>query len=181
MIDFSGHPPLVAVGDLPEGVEATDDLIGTVCEAIRGWCGWHIAPSYSEKVVVDNVGNKVVHLPTMHLTDVEKVEDYDGHELSGIRFSQDGMLHREAGWPKGFQAISASVTHGLDSAPADVIAVVVDMIRDYSAAEEASASGPAPTDVRLDGAQIQFESYSVAGVRRRIATSYGQILNRYRL
>ena len=36
--------------------------------AVRAYCGWHIAPSLSETLVLDGTGARAFILPTLHLT-----------------------------------------------------------------------------------------------------------------
>ncbi|UQE74196.1 hypothetical protein MYK68_15910 [Gordonia sp. PP30] len=174
MIDFSGLPPLIPEDTVPDTDPA---ILASVCEAIRGYCGWHIAPAVTQTFTIDYSGNRLVQLPTLHMTAVESVVDADGQPIAGYTWSELGALRR-ASWPQGFRAITATITHGLDAVPPAIISVAGDMIADLVAAAE----GPSVSRVSLDSATADFAAPSTdVGVRRRIQYAYGHILGRYKL
>lgn len=176
MTDFTVYPPLVEVADLPSALQGVDQVdLDAICEAIRGYCGWHIAPSHAETIAVDQRGKTVVTLPTLHLTDVTAVVDANNVALDGFTWSELGQLERDV-WPQGFRAVKVSVEHGYSACPASIVSVVADMVRDHQ-----SAAAGGPVRVQLDGGQIDYGTQDYMGVRRRLASAYGHILGRFRL
>lgn len=186
MIDFSTHPPLIDPAALPEDLR--DPIaVAAVGDAIRTWCGWHIAPSATETITVDQRGRAVVALPSLHVTSVTEVTDRDGEPLTGWHWSTSGVMERAQGWPKGLGALKVTLTHGFTACPPVVLAVAADMVRDHKAAGE-MAAGNVVTQVSLDAAQYSLANpYAPRGastnvaIRRDISLSYGHVLGKYRL
>lgn len=179
MIDFSTYPPLVTADALGL-TDADDDMVAAACEAIRGYCHWHIAPTaVDDVIVVDNgFGRHVLALPTKHLTAVAEVVDRDSNPITDFEWSPSGLLERAQPWPTGLNAVTVTATHGLPEAPSGIVSVLLDMVSD----QKASADGPSISNAQLDGARIDWATPSSdVGVRRRIAYAYGHILNRYRI
>lgn len=179
MIDFSSYAELVVADELPDDLDGTSEIdLLAACEAVRLWCGWHIAPVKTDDVVtVDQLGNQVLTVPSLHVTDVTAVIDADGRPITDYEWSAIGQLSRDLGWPRGFRAVTVTMTHGLTVTPAGVKSVVIDMLRER---QKATAENLRPTGVKLDGAEVDF-GQSSRGVRDDIGYSYGHILGRYRL
>lgn len=92
---------------------------------VRGFCGWHIAPSRSETVTVDGSGGQILHVPTLHLTAVTSVvEDGTTVDLADLGVYPGGYIYRAAGWCGKRRAVVVTMTHGWDAAPAEVTGVV---------------------------------------------------------
>lgn len=183
MIDFSAYGELVGVDRLPEDVDPAS--LAAVCEAVRAYCGWHVAPAAVGDVVrVDQLGHRVIQLPSLRVTEVSAVANADGVPITDFSWSEDGLLRRESGWPSGYGAVSVTFDHGFAAAPATIVAVVADMLRDYANA----ASGGGIAQVSLDDADVLFANpfaprgaSSDVGVRRDLGQAYGHLLNRFRL
>lgn len=93
----------------------------------RRCCRWHVAPSRTETLLLDGNGGTVMHLPTLHVTDVASIA-VDGVAEPTVDWSTNGGLWRPGGgtWPVGRRNISVTFTHGWDRADvADLVAVVV--------------------------------------------------------
>lgn len=109
-------------------------------ESVRRLCGWHIAPSVTETIVLDSPGGDVLWLPSRHVTAVESVRDLTGDvpvDLTGWRWSQAGMLSGK--FPAGFRVVEVTLTHGFDSCPPDLLPVVADRTRRRVMAESLGA------------------------------------------
>lgn len=91
-------------------------------QAVRDYCGWHIAPCISEEMVLDGNGQPRLFLPTKYLEEVRYLE-VDGRRVKGFRFSQDGWITLENGvFPRKERAVKVSIRHGYHTAdPASVI------------------------------------------------------------
>lgn len=106
--------------------------------AVRGWCGWHIAPTRENVTLrVDGSGTATLRLPTMHLLAVTRVIEL-GRTLSpeSYDFSHAGLLVRRDGhWSDRLGAVEVTIDHGLPDVPLEVTGVV------RSIAERAPRSG----------------------------------------
>ncbi|WP_448222453.1 hypothetical protein [Gordonia iterans] len=167
MIDFSDYPPLATAEQLGLS-EAEAPAVAAAGEAIRNYCGWHIAPVViDDVVVVDNsFGRRVLALPTMHLTSVESIVDRNNEAIEGFQWSRSGMLERPGGWPTGLQAVTATITHGLTEAPAAIRTVIGDLVSSLAKSGEVEQVGP-----------FKLSVYDF----RAGAAAYGRVLNLYRI
>lgn len=111
-------------------------LIDGATAAVRRYCGWHIAPAYTETLVVDGPGGHVLTLPTLHVTALGPVVEsgttlveYTGAEASGVyEWSALGNVRRTCGrWTDHYRAISVTMTHGYESAP-DVAQIIMQVV-----------------------------------------------------
>lgn len=104
-------------------------LIDGATAAIRRYCGWHIAPPLTETVTVDGPGGDVLTLPTLNLTDLAAMtEDGTALDAATLEWSALGSVRKPAGyWTARYRGITATMTHGYDSAP-DVAQIVIQVI-----------------------------------------------------
>ena len=89
---------------------------------VRTFCGWHIAPSRSETVILDGSGDPSLHLPSMLVTAVASVVE-DGVTLAATEYSWSvsGVLERAAGnWTSKWRAVEVNLTHGYAECPDDI-------------------------------------------------------------
>ena len=81
--------------------------------AVRAYCGWHIAPSLSETLVLDGTGARAFILPTLHLTSIEMLK-VNGQEVTlPVEFSRAGIVRYPT--PDKLGAIEITFTHGYSS------------------------------------------------------------------
>jgi hypothetical protein len=94
----------------------TDALDGASA-AIRRYCGWHITPNVTETLILDGPGGRLLSLPTLYLTDVVSLVNYETTLAStDYRWSEDGSVKKKYGcWTDEFRAITAGISHGYDA------------------------------------------------------------------
>jgi hypothetical protein len=100
-------------------------------QAIRDYCGWHIAPTTTETVTVDGSGLATLFLPSLHVLAVSAVLD------AGVALVQDldywlrpgGVLVRSnlVGWTGRLGGVQMEITHGFAEVPADLVGVATDL------------------------------------------------------
>lgn len=90
-------------------------------DEVRGFCGWHIAPSRTETVRVEGGGGRLLLLPSLHVTDVASVVDENGSEVTDFRWRRNGTL---VGCWSDCLDYDVTFTHGHPQAPMDVSAAV---------------------------------------------------------
>lgn len=103
---------------VPDGIEA--GAWGDALDAVRDYCGWHIAPPRTETVRLDGPGGGLLHLPSLHVTDIVSITS-DGQAVTDYQWSQFGMV--SASWSSKLGGIGATFTHGFDKLPGVVVAV----------------------------------------------------------
>lgn len=92
---------------------------------VVGYCGWHIAPSRTDELVIDSNGADVLMLPTLRMTAlVELSVDDELVDLTTVEWSEAGFIRRDAAWPTKLRGVSVEFTHGYDTMPLDVTAVI---------------------------------------------------------
>lgn len=127
-------PPLAVDADLQDYRAGAEWMLVAAAEgAVRSYCGWHVAPSTSETVVVDGSGGYTQHLPTLHLTNVTSVTEVDADgvsqtvDLTDVQWSAAGYLWRPTSWTTRLRGVSAQITHGHELVPPEMQAVVLDL------------------------------------------------------
>ena len=103
----------------PEGIDAAD--WAAALDTVRAYCGWHIAPSRTDTIRLDGPGGTLLHLPSLHVTDIASIVS-DGRTVTGFDWSQDGMVSG-SGWSSRLGGITATITHGHATLPGVVTAV----------------------------------------------------------
>lgn len=127
-------PPLVvpaAIAAASQGkVEPTDPraaaLAAGVSAAIRGYCGWHIAPRITRTVTVDTDGGTECFLPTGHLVQILDCTVLDPHtgartavDPDTLQWSAAGMVRLPGGraWPDAYRSAVFTIEDGHDLVP----------------------------------------------------------------
>ncbi|MBF6064938.1 hypothetical protein IU494_30290 [Nocardia terpenica] len=120
-------PPFAGTRELADYEAGSPELALHIANAlVRDWCGWHIAPTVTETLVLNGPGTAVLMLPTLHLLDVHTVTE-NGHpvDLERVRWSGAGYLRRDIGWTDCEGGVRVGITHGWPDPPPVVAAVVL--------------------------------------------------------
>lgn len=146
--------------------------------AVRGYCGWHIAPSVTETLTVDGPGTGMLLLPTLHLTAVSAVNN-DGEavpEFDKLQWTERGAIRQNARyWSSSWRGVEATVTHGYEDFPADVLAVIRDMAKSVDRiGASALTSGPHQVQFGVTGAGVQAGAVGMSDLQK-------MVLDRYRI
>lgn len=96
-----------------EGVDST------ALEIIRNHCGWHIAPTITEQLVLDGEGSSTIILPTLHVVNVTEVWVHNV-KVENFSFSTAGILYLSTR-VFGAQAVRLTLTHGYQSLPLSLV------------------------------------------------------------
>lgn len=115
----------------PPPLPETNDQVTAATRAIRDYCGWHIAPPYTETLTLDGNGQAKIFLPTKHLTQVTNLQ-INGETTTNYRWSQNGWLTLTHGvFPKQEQAVTVTITHGYETAEpvAQIVANIITRAR----------------------------------------------------
>lgn len=92
---------------------------------VRGFCGWHIAPSRTETVTLLGNGTPILLLSSLYVTAVSSITE-DGVALTltdDYRWSPAGVLTRVGHWAHT-KAVVVAFSHGYTTPPAEVTAAV---------------------------------------------------------
>lgn len=152
-------------------------IVQQVQSAIRSYCGWHVAPSIDETLVLDGRGSRHLWMPSLYVTDVTIVVD-EGTTLTSDDYdwSASGYLERRNGcWSKRPRQVSVTLEHGYEDIPADLIGVAVAV---------AARSNVSPTGaVRQATGPFSLDFGSFNGVAGGVALLEHEkaILDRYKL
>lgn len=135
--------PLAAAPDVVSyrGAPFDGDLLAAAGGAVRSHCGWHIAPRFEDHLVLVSgpAGRRLV-LPTLNIVEVTGIRDVvSGTAVTGWRVGGSGMLIRDTGWPRGEDNLEVTLTHGFDTCPPEVVAVVVERARTLGSTRPADA------------------------------------------
>lgn len=146
--------PLAPLADTADLALDDDASVRWASAKIRGHCGWHIYPERTDTVTLDSDGSPVLLLPSLRVSAVQSVTVTAGDDnlwwadsvTSGLygdgtavgvldytagtySWSRRGMLRRlgRATWPRGFQSVTVTYTHGYPDLPDDLVEVVVSL------------------------------------------------------
>lgn len=91
---------------------------------VRGFCGWHIAPSRKATVTLRGTTGPTLMLPSLYVTEITSVTVDDSLTDAADYYEfQAGYLTRPSGWWTA-ERIVVEFTHGYEDVPADVTAIV---------------------------------------------------------
>lgn len=112
------------MAELASSLVATEaDRLAQAEALVRSYCGWHIAPSRTEDVTVAASFATTLTLPTLRLTAVSAVTEDAVAVTDDFTWTEAGVLTRPwFRWSSG--PVVVSVTHGYDTPPPEVTAVV---------------------------------------------------------
>lgn len=102
-------------------------------QAIRDYCGWHVAPVIEATLTLDGTGTDTVLLPSRRVVEVDSVT-VNGTQLGvdDYEWSTDGLLRRRGRpWPDRYRAITVELKHGFESMAvlADIVASITARVR----------------------------------------------------
>ncbi|MCW2089472.1 UNVERIFIED_ORG: hypothetical protein M2328_002752 [Rhodococcus erythropolis] len=129
------------------GDDVTQFRLDSVIDAVRDYCGWHIAPHRRETMVLDGNGCSVLLLRTTNIVEVHAVTEC-GIELpadSGFEWSQRGMIRHPSVWTDRWRAIEVDLTHGFDKTPTHLAAAIIDLAQssiEFGGSDEPETIGP---------------------------------------
>ena len=111
----------------------SSDPVAAATQAIRDYCGWHVAPVKEETITLDGTGTSTILLPSRLVVVVTSVK-IRGEVLpeTAYEWSTIGALRRLNGnWPDAYRSIEVNLKHGLTdmSVLADVVASVAARIQ----------------------------------------------------
>lgn len=109
------------------------DPVEAATQAIRDYCGWHVAPAQQDTLILDGTGTDTILLPSRLVVDVVSVK-VRGEELaqSAYEWSTIGALRRLGGvWPSAYRSIEVILEHGFTdmSVLADVVQSIAARVR----------------------------------------------------
>lgn len=114
---------------IPEPANAAE-LLAAASGSIRNYCGWSISREVVTDEPIDTNGSGLILLPTLLLVSVEQISVGDTWllERTDYRWSKKGMIRRYpygTNWPRGFQEVYVSYTHGYETVPDEIRALTV--------------------------------------------------------
>lgn len=165
------------VGDLPSLIDAStfnrmtgdrfagmdvSSALASVSAAIRGYCGWHIAPNVTCYFETNGPG-RTITVPTLALTDLIEVTEH-GQELDAdeLEWLQSGLIRKppslcwhHPGWHPKWRSVHVTYESGYDMDAVPDLAAIVSQV--------ASNHLAAPAGVRSERAGNVEVSYNTTG------------------
>lgn len=145
--------------------------------AVRHYCGWHIAPSVTETIVVNASGGKALALPSKHVTALTSVLVGTTDVTASVAWSQAGTIVLTSGfWPDLPGSVHVTITHGwdIDEVP-DVAAIIL------AVARRARTSPGAIAAQSVNGASVSFATSGGAPLGVPLMRAEMEALAPYRL
>lgn len=128
-------------------------------QAIRDYCGWHVAPSMPETITLDGSGTGALLLPSRFVKEVRAVRLH-GELLSEdtYEWSVDGILRRRHySWPDRYRCVEVDIVHGFEDE-----AVLAGMVAAIAARVKLDPTG-ALSNQRAGTQSVGFSSSATGG------------------
>lgn len=127
--------------------------------AVRGHCGWHVAPIITETLTLDGSGGSALLLPSQRVWNIVRALN-DGLDVtSRVKFSRrSGVLTLPGGWTSDVGSVEIEITHGYSP---DEVPEVVGLIATLQ--ERASAGSPAVAQQNIGPAGVRYVTTSDGG------------------
>lgn len=157
------------VADEVERLEQAEALV-------RGFCGWHIAPSRTVTAgEIRAYGGSTLFLPSLYVTAVSDVVDEDAPLVAedDYTWSSAGVVTRDGYWAEGI--VTITYTHGYAEPPAEVTAVVQAI-----AQRAVNNPGGMPTSKGIGPFSESYGSLA-NGTALSLLESEKEVLRRYRI
>lgn len=101
-----------------------DTYLAAATDAIRRYCGWHVAPEARETLTVTGSGRSELNLPSLRIVEVHSVIDGGTSVPVDQVTSSGGVLTRRAGsWSTG--PVKVDLTHGFTGADVASLAMSI--------------------------------------------------------
>lgn len=122
---WNGIPPLISRADFNKATgnrwstdtDMVDMVLAAVSQAVRNFCGWHIAPNLPCLYIAYGLEGKIAKLPSMMVTECDVSTD-DGSDFpSGIEWQPRGLVRRDDGcdWPQDWGKYAFEFSSGYES------------------------------------------------------------------
>lgn len=152
------------------------DYLAAAEMAVRGYCGWHIAPVVTETLTIDGSGTGTLFVPSLRVTSITSVtNDGTDVDVASLEWSANGYLRVPGVWTGKLRGVSLTITHGFDAVP-DVAEIV------RAVADRAGASPAGVVREQAGGVSLQY-SATAPGVSGGVVLMAHEraMLDRYRL
>lgn len=157
----------------PSMTQGSVDLTQAAEDAIRRYCGWHVAPVVTETLRVDGTGSSNVILPTLQMTELISVT-VQGRavDLERVHWSNAGMLRLPFAVPNEYGALEVQLKHGFENA-SHIGALVADIKK------RAEVMPAGITRKRVGDVSVDYASVDQSGLK--LFASERSMLDPYRL
>lgn len=165
-------PDLVTADDLAglPGAPFTPAMVRAAQAKVRAACGWHVAPSVTEQLIIAGDGGCEQWLPSRHVSAVQSVEVWDGtgwvdmpgwNQATG--WDECGVLAADVPFPSGRRSIRVALTHGFDPVPDDLKLLVAVSTGRQIVSESISSRSMTFSDGDAYGVSAILDRYRVGG------------------
>lgn len=118
--------PLIDPGTI---VGFPSEAVARAAAEVRDEAGWHIAPVITETLTLNGRGGQVLVVPSLRIVEVIAARDVTDpaspRVLGGWRVDKSaGLLHRDAGWPRGVASVEVELRHGFTACPLPLHGVI---------------------------------------------------------
>ena len=143
-------------GSAYSGNTRIESALAAASQAIRNYCGWHVAPSMS-CVAYPEGGSPVMRLPAGYVSSVTKVTE-GSEELSDYEWRSDGLLRRDRNWPDKWESVKVEYAAGYDAAAvpdlAETVCSIVSGVLSISAGVSSESADGVTISYRQDASSI---------------------------
>lgn len=103
----------------PASSNRAQDYLTGAETAVRRFCGWHVAPTIDQTLVLDGSGAGTIFVPTLHVEDITScTNDGQAIDVATLEWSAGGYLRAPEGriWSSRLRGVRIQILHGYDEA-----------------------------------------------------------------
>lgn len=145
--------------------------------AIRSYCGWHVAPSVEETLTLDGHGGRILLLPSKHVTNITSIIINNEEMLDHATWSKAGTIQFDTNCiPDAPGAIQVTLTHGYE---AEEVPEVIELMRVL--AKRASQHQSILTSQSVNGSSVSYQTYGGTTLGLSLLNVEKELLAPYKL
>lgn len=145
--------------------------------AVRRYCGWHVAPSISEILRVDSYGGRILHLPSKHVLEIDKIEVRGIDWTDRVEWSEAGTLQLRSGrWPDAPGAVQVELTHGYEPDDVPEVAALI-----LGVAKRARTQPGVIASQSVNGSSVSYQTAGGAPLSVPLLNIEKEMLDPYRV
>lgn len=137
------------------------DYLAAAEQAVRAYCGWHVAPVIEESLTLDGTGTNTLFIPSLRVVSIAAISN-GGQALdpATLEWSANGFARLPSGyrWTERLRGVTLQLRHGFAEAPD-----LVEMMRAMAARAESSPDTIARVQVGMVSQTPSMVAPGVAG------------------
>lgn len=143
------------------GANRAQEYLAAAEQAVRAYCGWHVAPVVDEALTLDGSGTNTLFIPTLRVVAISAITNGDQVlDPATLEWSADGFARLPYGqlWTDKLRGVNIQLRHGYQAAPD-----LVEIIRAMAARAQSAPDTILRSQVGMVSQTVSMVAPNVAG------------------